>query len=158
MSYIHNSVLLPNSHQVFIWWVGESCHPTDSFNSPSRIRLRLQNSFNSRVGPPITRDHPSSFAHLQHFLGRPMGSSFSLPTRINSPTNHLPCTFLIARLRRLPQLAYLRSGCASCPSHRLQVLTCLLLRASWFEIFPPQEAYDEQDDYPYEDEIDEEYS
>lgn len=39
----------------------------------------------------------------------------------------------------------------------LEESICLLLRASWFELVPPQEPYEEQDDYPYEDEIDEEY-
>lgn len=41
--------------------------------------------------------------------------------------------------------------------YMLEESICLLLRASWFELFPVQETYDEQDDYPYEDEMDEEY-
>jgi len=41
--------------------------------------------------------------------------------------------------------------------YMLEESICLLLRASWFELFPHHEAYEEQDDYPYEDEMDEEY-
>lgn len=41
--------------------------------------------------------------------------------------------------------------------YMLEESICLLLRASWFELFPVQETYDEQDDYLYEYEMDEEY-
>lgn len=58
---------------------------------------------------------------------------------------------------RFSSLYVYRAIDGSMHDYMVEESICLLLRAPWFELFPPQEAYDEQDDYPYEDEIDEEY-